>query len=114
MGRINSFLTGWLGYFALADAKSFLSSLDEHLRRRLRMCVWKQWKPIRTWIRNLRNLGVGVQQAYEWGNTSKSYWRISGSWVLTTTLNNAYWDHQHLVSALTYWNWKRSRYSVLV
>lgn len=28
------------------------------------------------------------QRAYEWGNSSKSYWRVSGSWVLTRSLKN--------------------------
>ncbi|WJY94852.1 Group II intron-encoded protein LtrA [Corynebacterium felinum] len=112
--RLNKYLRGWLGYFALADAKVFLNRLDEHLRRRLRMCVWKQWKRIRTRIRNLCRLGVDKQKAYEWANTSKSYWRIAGSWVLTTTLTNAYWNDQNLVSAVAYWNYKHSQYSVLV
>lgn len=112
--RINSYLRGWLGYFALADMKKFLSLLDAHLRRRLRMCLWKQWKRVRTKIRNLRALGVDWHKAYEWGNSSKSYWRISGSWVLSTTLNNAYWEKQKLVSTVRYWDWKRSQYSVLV
>lgn len=112
--RLNKYLRGWLGYFALADAKSFLTRLDEHIRRRLRMCVWKQWKCIRTKIRNLRRLGIRKQLAYEWANSSKSYWRIAGSWVLTIVLNNAYWDNQNLVSALRYWDYKHSQYSVLV
>lgn len=112
--RINKYLRGWLGYFALADARTFLTHLDERLRSRLRMCVWKQWKRVRTRIRNLRSLGVNERQALKWGKTSKSYCRIASSHVLKTTLNNAYWENQHLVSAAQYWNYKHSQYSVLV
>jgi hypothetical protein len=35
---------GWLEYFKLADMKSKLQVLDEWYRRRLRMCIWKNWK----------------------------------------------------------------------
>ncbi|MCL5045480.1 MAG: group II intron reverse transcriptase/maturase, partial [Actinobacteria bacterium] len=43
IGAINSYLGGWVGYFALADARSTFEDLDGWLRRRLRMCLWKQW-----------------------------------------------------------------------
>ncbi|HIU84661.1 MAG TPA: hypothetical protein IAC66_04770 [Candidatus Aphodousia gallistercoris] len=33
-------------------------------------------------------LGVTPSKAYEWGNSSKSYWRTAGSWILTTSLKN--------------------------
>lgn len=98
LSRINAFIAGWLGYFRLADAKMFYLRMDEHLRRRLRMVVWKQWKKPRTRVRKLRSLGVAAHKAYEWGNTSKSYWRISGSWVLTTSLPNALWEKAGLMS----------------
>src|SRR6202040_2726080 len=40
--ELNEYLTGWLGYFALADTPSVFKRLDEWTRRRLRMCLWKQ------------------------------------------------------------------------
>lgn len=107
--RINRYLSGWLGYFRLADNKKFFVTLEEHLRRRLRMVMWKQWKNTRTRVRKLRAFGVNPQKSYEWGNTSKSYWRISGSWILTTTLTNAYWADQGLHSIVDRWEWYRSR-----
>lgn len=39
--RLNSYLGGWMGYFALADAKELLRGTDEWLRRRLRQILWK-------------------------------------------------------------------------
>ncbi|MEJ9279752.1 group II intron reverse transcriptase/maturase, partial [Ureibacillus thermosphaericus] len=35
---------------------------------------------------------------YEWGNTRKSYWRISNSPILHRTLGNSYWRNQGLKS----------------
>ena len=37
-------------------------------------------------------------KAYEWGNTRKSYWRISNSPILHRTLGNSYWRNQGLKS----------------
>ena len=40
--QINQYLRGWLGYYALADAKKVLIGLQEWLRHRLRACQWIQ------------------------------------------------------------------------
>jgi RNA-directed DNA polymerase len=56
--RINAYLGGWLGYFALAETPSAFQKLEGWLRRRLRMCLWKQWKRVRTRYRELRALGL--------------------------------------------------------
>lgn len=89
--ELNQYLTGWCGYFALADTPSPFKRLDQWIRRRLRMCVWKQWKKPRTKIKRLITLGVPKAKAFEWGNSRKGYWRIAGSPILDRTLNNRYW-----------------------
>ena len=96
--RLNQYLIGWCGYFALADTKSIFYELDGWIRRRLRMCLWKEWKKSKTKIRNLKKLGVPAWQAYEWGNSRKGYWRISKSPVLHRTLDNSYWKSRGLRS----------------
>lgn len=96
--KLNQYLVGWCGYFALADTKSIFLELDKWIRRRLRMCLWKNWKKPKTKTRNLIQLGVPQWQAYEWGNTRKSYWRISNSPILHRTLGNSYWRNQGLKS----------------
>src|SRR3990172_6070204 len=42
--KLNAYLKGWIGYFWLTEAPSILQSIDEWVRRRLRTCLWKQWK----------------------------------------------------------------------
>lgn len=42
--KLKEYIQGWIVYYKLADMKSFLQSVDEWLRRRLRMCIWKCWK----------------------------------------------------------------------
>ena len=89
--KLNQFLVGWCGYFALADTPSTFKRLDEWIRRRLRMCFWKEWKQPKTRNKNLIRLGVEKWKAHEWANSRKAYWRISGSPILERTLNNSFW-----------------------
>ena len=96
--QLNQYLVGWLGYFALIDTPSILKLLDSWIKRRLRMCLWKDWKNPRTRVRNLTRLKVPYGKAYEWGNTRKGYWRISKSPILHRTLGNSYWESQGLKS----------------
>lgn len=82
------FIRGWLEYFKLADMKSRLQRIDEWYRRRLRMCIWKCWKKIRTRFTNLCKCGINKRKAWEWANTRKGYWRIADSFILHRALNN--------------------------
>lgn len=45
---------GWIGYFKYANIKTRLQELDSILSGRLRYCIWKSWKRMRTRIRNLK------------------------------------------------------------
>ena len=88
--KLKQAITGWINYFAIADMKNILRNLDEWLRRRIRMCFWKQWKRIKTKHDNLFKLGIENYKAWEYANTRKSYWRISNSPVLSKSLTNKY------------------------
>lgn len=98
--KLKQSIVGWVNYFAIADMRTILKTLDEWLRRRIRMCYWKQWKKIKTKHDNLVKLGVDNFQAWKYANTRKSYWRISNSPILSKTLNNKYLKSIGLVSML--------------
>jgi RNA-directed DNA polymerase len=88
--RLNEITIGWINYFGIAKAKARIRSLEEWLRRRLRACIWKQWKRIKTKFINLKKLGIDKYKAWEYANTRKGYWRISKSPILHRTLTNEY------------------------
>ena len=96
--KLNDSIRGWINYFGIANAKRKLLELDQWIRRRLRACIWKQWKRVKTKSRNLIKLGVPKYKAYEYANTRKGYWRISNSPILETTLNNKYFKSIGLMS----------------
>ena len=88
MLKLKQLITGWVNYYGIADMKKLAKSLDEWLRRRIRMCYWKQWKKVRTRHKNLVKRGIDKSKAWEFANTRKGYWRIAGSPILTRTFNN--------------------------
>ncbi|WP_373897786.1 group II intron reverse transcriptase/maturase [Haloimpatiens sp. FM7315] len=88
--KLNQLTIGWINYFGVAKANAKIKQLDEWIRRRLRTCIWKQWKRVKTRGRNLIKLGLPTYKAWEYANTRKGYWRISNSPILHTTLNNKY------------------------
>ena len=77
------------GYiYHLANMKRLLLETDEWLRRRIRMCIWKAWKKVKTKVANLIRCGINKYKAYEWGNTRKGYWRINDSPILKRAIDN--------------------------
>jgi len=96
--KLKQTITGWINYFKLADLKGTLRELDKWLRRRLRLCYWKQWKKIKTKHDNLVKLGLDSFKAWEYANTRKGYWRISNSPVLARTLSNNYLKEQGFIT----------------
>ena len=41
---LGQYVRGWMGYFGLSEYYRPIPELDEWIRRRIRMCYWKQWR----------------------------------------------------------------------
>ena len=85
--KLNLYLRGWIQYSSLSDTPYILKMLEGWIRRRLRMCLWKQWKKIRTKYRNPIKLGLPDWVALGLANTRKGYWHIAGD-----SFDNAYYS----------------------
>lgn len=86
--NLKVYCRGWLNYYGIASLSGKVNKIDEWLRRRLRMYIWKAWKRPKTRIINLIKMGVERERAFEWGNTRLGYWRIARSPIVNTTINN--------------------------
>ena len=104
--KMKAMIMGWVNYFSIAEAKSAMKQLDQMVRVRLRIGIWKQWKRSKTKISNLVKLGISQRQAYQWGNSSLGYCRIAHSPILSTTLNNEYFQRKGYVGFYNYYYWK--------
>lgn len=86
--KLRQVIRGWVNYFKIANMRRIAQKLDEWIRRRIRMCYWKQWKKIKTKYDNLVRLGIENDKAWQLANSRKSYWRISNAPEIHIALNN--------------------------
>jgi len=98
MEKLRQCIIGWVNYFNMADMNKLAKTLDKWLRRRIRMCIWKQWKKVKTKYVNLVKLGITKSKAWEYANTRKSYWHTANSPILARTLTNEYLEKNGFVS----------------
>lgn len=103
MKKLGQYLRGWMGYFGISQYYRPIPEIDEWLRRRIRMCYWKQWRWARTKIRNLLALGVRLKAAIQQGVSSNSYWRMARTPVTQFAMSNAWLKDQGLVSVRDLW-----------
>jgi hypothetical protein len=85
-------INGWLGYYRIADIRYYLQRISEWLRRRMRQLYWKRWKRVKTRYENLIRLGATRDNARQWASARKGYRCVAGSWILTTTMTNRYFE----------------------
>lgn len=101
--RLNRYLRGWMNYFGISQHYSPMDELDGWLRRRIRMCYWKQWRRPRRRIANLLKLGTTKRQAILTGISRKGYWRLSKTLATHTGMTNAWLEEQGLLSIRKLW-----------
>ncbi len=56
--RLNQVIRGWINYFRIGSMKETLKRIDGHLRTRIRIVIWKQWKKSSKRYWGLRKLGA--------------------------------------------------------
>lgn len=71
--QINYVVRGWVNYFRIANMKGKITEIDEHLRTRLRVIIWKQWKKITRKEKALIQLGVEPVLAHNIACSRKGY-----------------------------------------
>ena len=103
IARLNRLLTGWINYFKLANMYGKLRDIDVWIRRRLRGCIWHDWKKPNRKMKNLIRLGVQPDIAYSWSRTRMGRWAVACSPILSTTITNARLERRGYVSMLSYY-----------
>jgi len=101
--KLKQKLQGWINYFRIANMKTLAKELDKWLRRRIRLCLWKQWKRVRTRFSKLKKRGVSKEKAWEFANTRKSYWRISNSPIMNVAYKDKDLENLGLISITKYY-----------
>jgi RNA-directed DNA polymerase len=101
--KLSQYIRGWMNYFGISEYYRPIPEIDQWLRRRMRMCYWKQWRRPRTKIRNLRKLGTSLKAALDVGLSRKGPWRLARTLATQTGMTNKWLKEQGLVSVKERW-----------
>jgi RNA-directed DNA polymerase len=103
MARLNRYLLGWMNDFGISQHDSPIEELDQWLRRRIRMCDWKQGHRPRRRIANLLKLGASKRQAVLTAISRKGDGRLSKTLATQTGMTNEWLEQQGLRSMKKRW-----------
>ena len=85
--QINYKARGWVNYFRIANMKNTIQEIDKHLRTRIIVIIWKQWKKASNKEKALLQLGVRTDIAYNLANTSNGYQLVAKTDWLKFAIN---------------------------
>lgn len=103
--KIKKTIVGWTNYYKIGYWKDIARMVDAHVRFRLRMCIWKQWKKVNTKKKALISLGVPKREAWMLANSRKAYARCASSF-LNNVLTNKRLKERGLVFLLDQYDLK--------
>ncbi len=92
--ELNTYIRGWLSYYARANISSWLRSICEWIRRRIRQYLWKGWKTAKNRRKHLRLLGNkewSLDEFVAYG--SNNHWRVTsilGKFITNKVLFETY------------------------
>jgi len=101
--KLSEYLRGWVGYFGISESYRPIPEIDHWLRRRMRMCYWKQWRYCRTKVSNLLRLGTYIKAAIGVSLSRKGPWRLSRTLATQSGMTNKWLAKQGLLSVKDLW-----------
>jgi RNA-directed DNA polymerase len=106
--ELTLFLRGWVNYFRLSQVKNAFEELDQWIRRKLRLILWRQWKTPKTRARKMIKRGVEEARACisayngrgPWWNAGASHMHaaVPAKWLQQQGLMSLLAEHQRLTS----------------
>lgn len=103
MKKLSEYIRGWTNYFGISEYYRPIPVLDEWLRRRIRMCYWKQWRWCRNKVRELVKLGTSIKSAISVGLSRKGYWHLARTLATQSGMTNKWLEKQGLISIKEQW-----------
>ena len=101
--KLAQYLRGWMNYFGISEYYQPIPEIDHWLRRRMRMCYWKQWRYVRTKVSNLLKLGTHPGVAIPMCLSRKGPWRCARTLATQTGMTNQWLKDQGLLFVKELW-----------
>lgn len=98
--KLKQVIVGWVNYYRIGNMKNTMTRVDEKLRSRIRVIIWKQWKKPRKQIKSLIQLGIPEEEARGLTYCRKGYRFIGQSKVVHRALSNKRLKQRGIPSAL--------------
>ncbi|WP_456273109.1 group II intron reverse transcriptase/maturase [Bacillus sp. AK031] len=101
--KLKQVVFGWVNYFRIANMKEVTKQIDQKLRSRIRVIIWKQWKVPSKQIKSLIQLGIPKEEAKGLTFCRKGYRFIGLSKVVHRAISNERLKQRGLPSVLTHY-----------
>ena len=103
LDELRRYAVGWLNYFGISHTYREVLALDQWLRRRVRLCYWKQWRWPRTRRRQLIALGIHPDEVMKASRCRRGYWWMSGNGIVQRALDNRWLREQGVPDLKSQW-----------
>ena len=100
--KLNEVIRGWINYFKIGGMKQKLKDIDERLRTRMRIVIWKQWKTGEKRYWGLRKLGAPEWMARQSAGFENHYQTVAKTTGLHL-INKEILAKRGLLSCLDYY-----------
>jgi RNA-directed DNA polymerase len=97
VGEVNEYMRGWLEYYRLASAKSWLAETERWLRRKLRCYRLKQCKRRFAIAKFLMKNGLPEWRAWLLAGSGKGWYRMAGTPQASEAMSNKWFAEQGLI-----------------
>ena len=101
--RINQVTKGWINYYALGSMKTAMTEIDAHLRTRIRIIIWKQWKVPKKRQWGLQKLGVDKDLARLTAYCGDRYYFVATKTCVSRVISKEVLAKAGLVSCFDYY-----------
>jgi len=101
--KLKQVIFGWVNYFRISNMKTAMTDVDQKLRSRIRVIIWKQWKVPKKQIKSLIQLGIPKEEAKGLTFCRRGYRFIGLSKVVQRAISNKRLKQRGLPSALEHY-----------
>ena len=100
IGDLRPVLIGWVSYYRKSEVRNVFEQLDQWIRRKLRVILWRQWKRNWTRAKELIRRGLSPEQAWISATNGRGPWWNAGAGHMNRAVPTRYLSQLGLVSLI--------------